>query len=218
MSYNTKLVKKADLPKTWDDILTNPHWHNAKIGVGNRPQLWLLMLRRVKGKAWTDNYIEKFFNVVRPQFRKEGLTALITLAVAGEIHAAIPSGPSRVHSYVKKGAPVGWHCPTPIPTAFSRTAVFKGSPHRNAAKLWVNWLISKEGQVTQYYAEGTAPAHKDLQMARLLTYANQVHGRQQVSEDYSQLRDLKKVWASYWKKVPKKGKGRKKRKKKKKKN
>ena len=215
MAYNTKVVKKADLPKTWDDLLTNPRWRNAKIGVGNRPQLWLLMLRKEKGKAWTNNYIDKFFNVVRPQFRKEGLNALITLVVAGEIQAAIPSGPSRVHTYAKKGAPVGWHCPSPIPRAFSRTAVFKGSPHRNAAKLWVNWLISKEGQVAQFHAEGTAPSHKDLQLAQLLTYSEEVFGRKQVSEDYSQLRALKKVWGSYWTKVPKKGKGPKKRKKKK---
>jgi iron(III) transport system substrate-binding protein len=213
MAYNTDKVKKADLPKTWDDILTNARWHDAKIGVGNRPQLWLLMLRKAKGKAWTDAYVDKFFTVVRPQFRKEGLNALVTLVVAGEVDAAIPAGPSRVERYAKKGAPVGWHCPGPIPRAFSRTAVLKGAPHRNAAKLWVNWLVSKEGQVAQYYAEGTAPSHKDLQMAKLLTYSEQVYGREQVSEDVSQLRDLKKVWGRYWQNAPKKGEGRKKRKK-----
>lgn len=213
MAYNTERVKKEDLPKTWSDLLTNSRWHNNKIGVANRPQLWLLMLRKAKGKAWTDNYIEKFFNVTQPQLRKEGLNALVTLVVAGEIDASIPTGPSRVARYAEKGAPVGWHCPSPIPRAFSRTAILKGSPNRNAAKLWVNWLISKEGQVTQYYAEGTAPSHKDLQMAKLLTYSEQVYGREQVSEDISQLRDLKKVWGQYWQKGPKKGEGRKRRKK-----
>lgn len=214
MAYNKNRVKKADLPKTWSDILTNARWHNGKIGVANRPQLWLLMLRKAKGKAWTDSYIDKFFTTVRPQLRKEGLNALVTLVVAGEIDASIPTGPSRVARYAEKGAPVGWHCPTPIPRAYSRTAILKGSPHRNAAKLWVNWLISKEGQVTQYYAEGTAPSHKDLQMPQLLTYSEEVHGREQVSEDISQLSDLKKVWGKYWQKGPKKGKGRKRRKKK----
>ena len=33
MAYNTDLVKKADLPKTWDDLLKNPRWRGAKIGL-----------------------------------------------------------------------------------------------------------------------------------------------------------------------------------------
>jgi hypothetical protein len=44
MAYNTKLVKKADLPKRWEDLITIKRWHNRKIGLANRPQLWLLML------------------------------------------------------------------------------------------------------------------------------------------------------------------------------
>jgi len=217
MAYNTKLLKKSDLPKTWEDVLTNPALHNGKLGVANRPQLWLLMLWRAKGKAWVENYIDKFFNVVKPQFRKEGLSAMITLVVAGEVSAAFPAGPARVQTYAAKGAPVGWHCPEPLPRAQSRTAVLKGAPHRNAAKIWANWLVSKEGQILQFAAEGTAPAHRDLQMAKLLNYSEQIYGRQQVGEDASKLKELKEIWGSYWKNAPKKGKGRKRKKSKQKK-
>jgi iron(III) transport system substrate-binding protein len=212
MAYNTKLLKKSDLPKTWEDLLTNPALHNGKLGVANRPQLWLLMLWKAKGKAWVENYIDKFFNVVKPQFRKEGLSAMITLVVAGEVSAAMPAGPARVQTYAAKGAPIGWHCPEPLPRAQSRTAVLKGSPHTNAAKIWANWLVSKEGQIQQFAAEGTAPAHRDLQMAKLLNFSEQIHGRQQVGEDASKLKELKEIWGSYWKNAPKKGKGRKRKK------
>lgn len=208
MVYNTDKVKKSDLPKTWEDILTNPAWHGGKIGVANRPQLWLLFLRGEYGKEWTRNYIKKFFSDVRPQFRKEGLNAMVTLTVAGEVSAAIPAGPSRVHTMVQKGAPVGWHCPEPLPRATSRTAVLRGGPHRHAAKLWVNWLLSKEGQVAQFHAEGTAPAHRDLQMAELLNFSDQIIGRKQVGEKAQYLREVKKMWNDLWKTAPKMGKGR----------
>jgi len=39
MSYNTKLVKKKDLPKKWDDLVTNPMWRNGNLALANRPQL-----------------------------------------------------------------------------------------------------------------------------------------------------------------------------------
>lgn len=217
MAYNTKLLKKSDLPKTWDDLLTNTALHNGKLGVANRPQLWLLMLWKANGKAWVENYIDKFFNVVKPQFRKEGLSAMTTLVVAGEVSAALPSGPARVQTMAAKGAPIGWHCPEPLPRAVSRTAVLKGAAHRNAAKVWANWLVSKEGQISQFFAEGTAPSHRDLQMAKLLNYSEQIYGRKQVTEDATKLKELKKIWGAYWKNAPKKGEGRKRKKKDKKK-
>ena len=37
MAYNTSLVKKADLPERWEDLLTMKRWHGKKIGVANRP-------------------------------------------------------------------------------------------------------------------------------------------------------------------------------------
>lgn len=39
MAYNTDLVPKEDLPKQWEDILTNPRWRGDKLGIANRPQL-----------------------------------------------------------------------------------------------------------------------------------------------------------------------------------
>ncbi len=201
MAYNTNLVKPADLPKTWEDIITNPRWHGRKIGVANRPQLWLLMLWSAKGKPWVEDYISKFFSQVKPQLRKEGLTAMISLVVAGEFQAAIPAAPARVKSYQEKGAPVGWHCPEPVPHAVSRVAVFKGSPHEAAAKVWANWLLSREGQIAQAAAEGTPPSHKDLQLPELIPFSDKVLGRKAAWEDLDNLKELESMWDKHWKKT-----------------
>ena len=87
MAYNTKLVKKADLPKRWEDLITNRRWHNRKIGIANRPQLWLLMLWGAKGPEWPTDYMQRFIRELKPQFRKEGTYALIAKTIAGEFHA-----------------------------------------------------------------------------------------------------------------------------------
>ena len=92
MSYNTKNVAKKDLPRTWEDLLTNKRWHGKKIGLGNRPNLWLLPLMGAKGEAWTRDFTSRLFGTVKPQLRKEGMNALIALVVAGEFDIALGQG------------------------------------------------------------------------------------------------------------------------------
>jgi iron(III) transport system substrate-binding protein len=178
MAYNTSLVKKADLPKRWEDLLTNKRWHGKKIGLGNRPQLWLVMLWGKKGPKWTTDYMKRFVAEVKPQFRKEGTNALISLTIAGEFHAAIPAAAYRTSQYVKKGAPIAWHCPEPVPLAVSEMGILKGSPHTHTAKLFANWFLSKEGQIAQFAANNAPPVHPELQTKEFLVFPDQVLGKE----------------------------------------
>ena len=201
MTYNTSKVKKADLPKTWADLLTNKAWHNGNIGVADRPQLWLLMLWGEYGKEWTVNYIDKFFNVVKPQLRKEGTTALLGLTIAGEFNAALPAAAYRTKQYLQRGAPVAWHCPEPVPLAVSQMGILKGNPHPNAARLWVNWFLSKEGQISQFAADSAPPVHKDLQTEEFLAFPNEILGHKiafRVPEQEGATEELNQIWAKYW--------------------
>lgn len=201
MTYNTDLVKTEDLPKTWEDILTDTRWHDGKIGVIDRPQLWLLMLWGEYGKDWTLDYIDKFFNVVKPQLRKEGANALIGLAIAGEFPASLPSAAYRTKQYRNRGAPVAWHCPEPVPLATSQMGILKGNPHINASRLWVNWFLSKEGQIAQFAADGAPPVHKDLQTEFFLAFPDQIVGRKiafRVPEQEGATEELNQIWTKYW--------------------
>ena len=201
MTYNTDKVKAENLPKTWDDLLTNKFWHNGNIGVADRPQLWLLMLWGEYGKDWTVNYIDKFFNVVKPQLRKEGANALMGLAIAGEFHAAMPAAAYRTKQYLQRGAPVAWHCPEPVPLAVSQMGILKGNPHPNAARLWVNWFLSKEGQIAQFAADSAPPVHKDLQTEAFLAFPDQVSNRKiafRVPEQEGATEELNQIWTKYW--------------------
>jgi iron(III) transport system substrate-binding protein len=201
ITYNSDLVKKEELPKTWDDILTDPKWHNGAIGVADRPQLWLLMLWGEYGKEWTLNYLDKFFNVVKPQIRKEGANALMGLAIAGEFKAALPAAAYRTKQYQQRGAPASWHCPEPVPLAVSQMGILKGNPHTNASRVWVNWFLSKEGQISQFAADSAPPVHKDLQTEAFLAFPEQIKGRKiafRVPEQEGATEELNQIWAKYW--------------------
>jgi iron(III) transport system substrate-binding protein len=200
MGYNTNLVKQEDLPKTWGDLLTNPAWHNGNIGAGSRPQLWVSMLYNVWGPERTAAYVKEFFQTARPQFRKEGLNALLGLASAGEFYAALPAAPDKVKLQQEKGAPLGWHCPEPAPVASSEISILKGSPNANAARIWMNWLLSKEGQLAQFVSTNAEPSHQDLQRKEFLVFADEVAGKKTAAAENKQEKEVYALWEKYWNK------------------
>ncbi len=206
MSYNTKLVKKGDLPKKWDDLVTNPIWRNRNLALANRPQLWVLNLWVAKGENWTKNFLTKLFSEVRPQLRKEGLSVLPQLAAAGEFYAGIPSSPARTSQMVMDGAPVGFTCPEPAPASTASVIILKNARNPYAARLFVNWLLSKEGQIAQFASKRFIPIHSDLQQTRFVPFGEEILGKE-VSYSTPSLRVgvLPKVyefWNNLWMRGP----------------
>src|SRR5262249_9684699 len=153
------MVKKADLPKQWDDILTNPFWRKGNFAVSNTAAGWLTALYKAKGAEWTRNFMTKLFVEVKPQRRNEGRDASVALTAAGEQAGVAPSGDYRVRDFANKGAPVSFHCPDIVPMAPTQIGILRGSPANNGAKVWLNWFLSKEGQVGLHAANGGVSAH-----------------------------------------------------------
>jgi len=206
MSYNTKQVKKKDLPKKWDDLVTNPIWRNGNLALANRPQLWALNLWDAKGENWTKNFLTKLFTELKPQLRKEGLNIMPQLAAAGEFYAAIPSSPARTSQMVRDGAPVGFTCPEPAPASTASVLILKGARNLYAARLFVNWLLSKEGQIAQFASKRFIPIHDELQQTRFVPFGEEILGKK-VSYSTPSLRAdvLPKVyefWNNLWLRGP----------------
>ncbi len=201
MSYNTKKLSKADLPKTWDDLLTNPKFADKNLALLNRANLWLLNVWTAKGDDWGKAYTRDLFAKLSPQLRKEGLNAGINLVSLGEASAAVPSAMMRVGPEAKKGAPVAFHCPEPVPYTISDMAILKNSPHTNAAKVFVNWFLSKEGQIAQYWGNYSPPSHKELLRKEFLFYPEAVAGKKiAVLDDNSEELSKRVIeeWNKYW--------------------
>jgi len=198
MSYNPKLISKAEMPKRWEDLLTTAKLKDGKLALGRLPQLWLLPLWGDKGEAWTTDYMKKIFSVVRPHRRKEGMNALVNLVSAGEYNAAVASAGYRVKYLQDKGAPVDWHCPEPVPVAISEAGVMKGAPNIHAAYLYMNWLLSKEGQLAQFATSVEPPAHKELFNKGFLSFPKEIEGKAIAFRSPELLGETEKKFFSVW--------------------
>jgi iron(III) transport system substrate-binding protein len=176
-AYNKEKVAASDLPATWEGFLDGAKWGQGRIGMGNRPNLWLLPLSDVKGRAWAEDYARRLFVEVKPQLRKEGMNAMLKLVGIGEFDVAIPVAQYRLGGSFGNDA-VAWHCPDPVPTTVQVIGAVRQSPYPNAARLYVNWLLSREGQIAQYDAVGAAPSHPALQSPQFLPFADQLVGKQ----------------------------------------
>lgn len=203
MAYNTDMVKKDELPRKWDDLLTNPRWRNGVLSISNQPNSWLLGLWEDLGEEWGQNFTRRLFEEVKPQRRKESMTAATALTVSGEIFATLPAPEWQVQGFVDKGAPVNYHCPEPVPITLSQIVMLEKSPRKNASRLFLNWILSREGQVMQYYDSYVVPVHKALQIPPFVSDFVNVAEKKKIIRDESLLgSDMQKkmieVWNGYW--------------------
>ena len=203
MAYNSDKVKKADLPQSWDDLVNSTRWRGGNLALSNEPNSWLLALWGDKGEKWGADFTDKLFDVVKPQQRKEGMTAATSLAVAGEFDATLPAPEWVATNYAKKGAPLSYHCPAPVPVTLSQIVMLDKAPHKNAARLFINWMLSREGQLLQYSESAAIPVHKAMQSDRFLPFPETTTGKPVLVRDDRLLgSDMQKKmlasWTSYW--------------------
>lgn len=142
MGYNTRLVKPEDIPRTYDDLL-HPKW-TGKLGIESSDIDWFAAVVTAMGEEKGLAYFKKLA-AMRPQLRN-GHTLLAELVSAGDIPIALTLYNQRVEQLKKKGAPIDWR---PLPPAFGRTdaiGVAKHAPRPHAALLFVDFVLSQEGQ------------------------------------------------------------------------
>ena len=198
MAYNTRFLKKEDMPKKWDDLLTNPKFRSGNLALGNRPQLWALVLWKANGEKWIKDFLSKLFSELQPQLRREGMNAMLELLAAGEFHATIPSAEYRTYQKVLDGAPVNYHCPEPVPIAVSEMGILKGSPNINSARVFVNWFLSKEGQIAQYLSDYAPPVHKDLRRKEFVPFADEILPKKGAFRDPAIELEIQPKLLAYW--------------------
>lgn len=204
MSYNTDLVKKADLPKTWDDLVQSPAWRGRKLALSDHPTAWLLALWSEKGEEWGKDFTRRLFADLEPQQRKEGMMALTGLTVAGEFHGNIPAPERRAESYAEKGAPIGYHCPEPVPITLSQIVMLEKAERKNGARIFINWLLSREGQILQFVANASVPVHQSLQDPSFVPFSETIVGKPSIARGEDMFGDIAtkmdETWNAHWSK------------------
>ena len=120
------------------------------------------------------------------------------LNIAGEFYGSIPAANYRVKQKADVGAPVGLVCPEPIPLMVNEWVILKGAPNLYAARLMINWLLSKEGQIAQFVAEQASPVHKDLRRKEFIPLADQILGKQLAFRDPKVEMEIQPKLLKYW--------------------
>ena len=142
-AYNTNLVKKEELPKTWDDLL-HPRW-KGRLGIEAEDQDWL---SGVVGDLGEAKGVKLFKDIVAANGMsvRKGHTLLTQLVVSGEIPFALTVYNYKAEQLKDKGAPIDWFS---IGTPIARpngVGVLRNAPNPHAAILFYDYEISEEGQ------------------------------------------------------------------------
>ena len=81
-SYNTQLIKKEDLPKTYNDLL-DPKW-KGKLGVESKAEEWFSKVVSVMGEEKGLKYFRDLISK-NGMSARQGVSLLHTLVIGGEI-------------------------------------------------------------------------------------------------------------------------------------
>jgi iron(III) transport system substrate-binding protein len=157
MAYNTKLVPASEAPRNYQDLL-QLKW-KGKIAVNPRDPEWYVNLQRRMGKETAREFLKKL--AAQNAGLHESHSLLAQLLAAGEYDAAVNSYTIRIALDKQKGAPVRWVFDEPVITYLHPIALAKNAPHPNAGKLFMNFLLSREGQ-TVLQEQGLIPAHREV--------------------------------------------------------
>jgi iron(III) transport system substrate-binding protein len=143
---NTDLYKPSEF-KSFDDLLTPKL--QGKIGIsdprtpGSGSSMWSYM-NYIKGEEFLKRFAAQKLFVTRD------LRLLAENLARGKIAVTSGIAYSEFLPFIKAGLPV---MPLPVPKeglyvsgGYGHLMIFKNQPHPNATKVFVNWLLGRDGQ------------------------------------------------------------------------
>ncbi|HEY4134806.1 MAG TPA: ABC transporter substrate-binding protein [Alphaproteobacteria bacterium] len=155
LGYNSNMLKPADLPKTWEDLL-DPKWKGKILfDESSVPEVNALYARLGKDKA--SDYLDRLGSSGNLRILT-GRNTISQMLTAGEAPLAVTVYPYDVESLKRKGAPIDWALLDINPGLLQPLSIARKPAHPYAAALMYDYLLSKEGQ--EVYAEmGRTPAN-----------------------------------------------------------
>ncbi len=201
--YNTELTPPAIMKakiKTWKDLL-NPEWKGKiamldprQAGTGlDLSTYWYTNEKLGLGK----DFMRKLFTTQDIFFSKQEQQILDFVARGRYLIAIGPSGTSAFQ-LISKGLPLALFGSGALQgggyvTASNATiSVVRNAPHQNAIKVFLNYLLSQEGQTTWSKASGLASLRTDVakdHIPEILVPEEGVKYQENQLEKYQMMRD-----------------------------
>jgi len=146
-AYNTQLVPKELAPRSYEDLL-DPRWRgkivwNPKSMTG----AWGFIATVIKGMGEEQGmiYLRKLAkqDVVPLPI---AIRAVLDRVIAGEYAIGLEMNNTHAAISEAQGAPVKWVPLDPVSETIQVAGITKGAPHPNAAKLFIDFMVSRAGQ------------------------------------------------------------------------
>jgi iron(III) transport system substrate-binding protein len=161
MAYNTRLVSPDIAPKSYEDLL-HPRWRPKQIAMDFRDSSWMAVMLEIMGEAEGLAFMKKL--AAKDLYMRENKNLLTQLLAAGEFPVLANTYLETFAKIQKAGAPIEW-VPgrNPIPASTHLLGIYAHARHPNAAKLFVDFLLSREGQSLTANVIGTYPANPEVE-------------------------------------------------------
>lgn len=142
-AYNTKLVRKEELPRTYEELL-QPKW-KGRLGIEATDDDWFA---NVVSEMGEDKGQKLFRDIVATNGLsvRKGHTLLTNLVASGEVPFALTVYNFTAEQFKRKGAPLDWYVIQPAVARANGVAVARRAPRPHAALLYYEFMISEDGQ------------------------------------------------------------------------
>jgi ABC-type Fe3+ transport system substrate-binding protein len=143
ITYNSARVSGNAVPRSMQDLL-KPEYKDRIAGQDNGAQFDRLASAELWGKPRTTEYVTRFADHIAGLIRPGELERI----ASGEFDLfAINTNSSDARLWRAKGAPIEQVIPSDAPMiSYKYLGVPKNSAHPNAAKLFINYILSRDGQ------------------------------------------------------------------------
>ena len=158
-AYNTNLVKKSELPKTYEEFLDRKQWA-GRIALDDTDDEWLSAIMRHYGDERGKELLKQIATVLKPVM-VDGHLALARSVGAGEYWLALNNYASLTLNVQLSGAPIDFWALDPVALFFGSVGVNAQAPHPSAALMAANFVLSHEAQ--QFLTKsGRMPTRRDV--------------------------------------------------------
>ena len=192
---NTNIVKSGEEPKVWRDYL-DPKWKGTMVAVNPTTSAGLFnqFVPLMREKVIDEDFLKALY---KQDLRfSRTLEDEATLLSRGERSISISGNNISFSRYISEGAPIR-------AVEFSHGTVlsailvaFDGAPHPNAAKVFINWLLSPEGQTIWGKGNSVASVRKDV--SNFLPQAAQVTPKRFILSTAEDGDEVAKLFTERW--------------------
>jgi iron(III) transport system substrate-binding protein len=155
IGYNIKLVPLS--PATYQQLL-DANWRGKMMMEGTKAD-WFAGILQIMGQERGLRYM---YELAKQQpVAREGHELLAQLIAAGEAALDINIPAASVERLKEKGAPIDWTPVGETPAVMVGIGLSAQAPHPNAAKIFLDFVLSREGQKLMQ-APGRLVARRDL--------------------------------------------------------